>query len=95
MSEESSDNPLEQSIRDELSAYDDVADKVRSIASLIPWLDEKREEAEVKLYTVENAPKDFLSEVGPQLLISQRRDTERARLLGQNGETRSSLQGRD
>jgi len=36
MSEESSDNPLEQSIRDELSAYDDVADKVRSIASLIP-----------------------------------------------------------
>jgi len=48
VSEESSDNPLEESIGDELSAYDDVAYKVRSIASLIPWLDEDREEAEVR-----------------------------------------------
>ena len=83
MSEEPNDNSLEQSVKDELSAYDEVADKVRKIASLIPWVEEKREEAQVKLYTVENAPKDFLSEVGPRLLISQRRDTDRARLLSQ------------
>lgn len=83
MADEELDGPLEKSIKDELDALDEAAGRTASIASLLPWLDEKRDEAQAKLFAVKNAPKDFVSEVSPQLIVSQRRDTDRARSLSQ------------
>lgn len=69
-------NPVKKRIQDELTTCQSIIDKVKSYDSIIPQIEEFKDEAELKLCAIEKLPEDFHAEITPHLLIADHWDFE-------------------
>lgn len=65
---------LRTSVKKEISDYDEFLARAKNIIDLVPTVHELKQEAEAKLFALNNMPEDALTEYAPKLLQVQEND---------------------
>ncbi len=78
------ENRFKSRIKDELNTYNNILDKAGRIVSIVPRIEELKEEAEAKLLAANELPEDMLEELTPRLLTNQDWDFASIRSIDQS-----------
>jgi hypothetical protein len=75
------ENQYKSRIQDELNTYNSILDKANKIVSIVPRVEELKEEAVAKLLAADELPEDILEELTPRLLVDHDSDLSYMKFL--------------